>query len=118
MGLPPSRDVKAALREALGDSDPDIREAAAQALGMQHDVESVDRIARLLTWTRPADAFGIAWALAELGTIGGRDVTERAVDALGVFRKRARGRSRAHADLLLERLNDWSEPNQTSRSRL
>ena len=110
MGLPPSRDVKAALRGVLGDPDAGIREAAAQALGMQHDVASADRIARLLARTRPADAFGIAWALAELSRIGGRDVTELAVDALGVFRKRARGRSRKHAELLLERLTG---PSQT-----
>lgn len=105
MSNQPPRAIQLALRGLLRDPDGAIREAAAQALGMQQDTDSTAELASLLTRTKPAEGYGIAWGLAELAIASGRaDLVRLAASSLLDYRRRARGRSRLHADLLLQRL--------------
>ena len=97
--------IQSGLRDLLVDPDGVIREAAAQALGMQQDVESTEHVAALLAQTKPSEAYGIAWAVAELAIVSeSAALMELADRSLSEYRTRARGRTRLHADLLLRRL--------------
>lgn len=102
-----SRESVLALRAALQDGEPEVRNQAATALADSGDKASFDAIRSLLEESPPSEATGLAWALAALAVPAGR--TEEAERCLARVRSRARGRAREHASALLRNLGSSSE---------
>ena len=100
------------IRAALDDPDPVVRDSAASIAGRTLDAEVLPKILSNLERTPPRLAWSSAWAVAEIVEAGRLADSKPALEALRRYQARSRGRSRAHADVLLERL-DQVQPSAT-----
>ncbi|MGH2445692.1 MAG: HEAT repeat domain-containing protein [Candidatus Limnocylindria bacterium] len=96
--------VIAALRECLAHDDEHVAEFAAASLAARRDRESLSTLIKRLRTGRPRDRWDTAWAVMELGVTYDSE-RQGAVEALLAFRRRARGKTRGHTELLLARLS-------------
>jgi HEAT repeat protein len=106
LGAAPKGHARAldALRRGLDDDDDDVAEAAAASLAQHGDTDSLESILGRLRSGRPIDRWGSAWAAAELAEDAPANQRRLVTQALVTYHKRARGRSRQHAAILLGRL--------------
>ena len=91
------------LRALLEDPNPQVADAAAQALGSVGDQRSLEQLLANLSRRHPRETPGTAWAVAQLGLFD-LQIRAQVVAAISQWRKRSRGFSREHADALLAKL--------------
>lgn len=103
-GAKPSARVVRLLRRALEDEDFDVRDSAAASLAELGDTASIPSLMRLLDSTPPRFGRSIAWGLERLARDAGQQRRAEIVEGLERYRRRARGSSREHADVLIRRL--------------
>jgi hypothetical protein len=90
------------LVSLIDERDQDFGGAAAQALAINGVAEALPPMIAELDQRPPRDGYGLAWAIARLGsTATDPGNVEAARDALERYRRRARGGSRTHAIMLL-----------------
>jgi HEAT repeat protein len=97
----PSKATVRGLRAALTDSDAEVRDQAAAALGALGDVDSLPQLRPLLDQAPPSRTKGTAWAMSQLAHSADAIEREEAVRALEMLRRRARGKAREHVEFLL-----------------
>lgn len=107
-------EVLQGLRALLGDDDVVVVNFAAQSLGQLFDTASIQTLLGLLAIGPPRHRRGVAWAVAQLS--GGLSETDRVDTALALdrYRRRARGRTREHADALV---TDLGGKHSSARGR-
>ena len=95
-----------ALIQALRDESSTVRDEAGGALGSMGSQEALEDLVRSLQTLSPAEGRSTAWAVATLAATASSVDREVAIAALRSYHKRARGRTRTHALLLIERLGE------------
>lgn len=107
-GEPASATVVRALRSALRDPAPAVRDFAAQSLGALGDGKSIGAIIEIIGKWPPRLTRGAARGLADLGACYPSH-REPVTSALRDYLGRARGRQRDHAAALLAELGVAAE---------